>query len=108
MTDWHSLTDEQIMDLDLIIALGLASAPDDDKQALIDQMATSVQKAIALRVGNEIDPSKQNDLLKLLESQDHDAINAFFEANIPHFGDIIIEETVKFKRAMLQPKQSSH
>ena len=99
--DWSSASDEEILNSDLLIVLGLETLSDEDKAELVSQMTSTVQKATVLRVLDNLSEEKKSELDSLLNSDDADKINAFLETEVPNFADLINEETVKFKRAML-------
>jgi hypothetical protein len=99
--DWSSASDEEILNTDLVVALGLETLSDEDKLLLAEQMTSTVQKAVTLNLLNSLTPEKKAQLDQLLEENDADKINAFLADEVPDFANMVQEETIKFKRAML-------
>lgn len=99
--DWKTASDDEILDADLIIACGFETASDEDKAALIGRMTRVVQQAVANRVLDQIGDTEKAEIDRLMNANDTDGLNQFLEAHVPNFPDLVTEETVKFKRAML-------
>lgn len=103
---WGMASDEEILETDLLIALGLETLSQEDKAELINRMTLTVQKAVALRVLDGLEPGQKEELNRLLERGEPESLDQFLLLNVPGFADLIKEETVKFKRAMLTGERS--
>ena len=100
-TDWQSATDEEILNTDLIIALGLESMSDEEKQEFLAQTTNTVQKATASRVLDQLTHTQKQEFSRLIDQEDASLINQFLLLNVPNFAELLREETITFKRAML-------
>lgn len=103
-TDWSQATDNEIMDADLIVALGLETLSDDDKADFLARMTLTVQKATIARLAETLAPEKWQELQDLAQSGTPEAITNFMENNVPNFAALMEDESVAFKRAMLTGK----
>lgn len=99
--DWATASDQQILEADLLIALGLETLADEDKKAMIDRMTQTVQKAVALRVMNQLSDDQRNDLNNILSQQNDNQLEPFLRDHVPNFAELVEQETISFKRAML-------
>jgi hypothetical protein len=99
--DWNSASDTDVMNADIIIAMGLETLSEAEKVAIIDEMTATVQLGVAKRVMDQLDEAKQQELSSMMEKDDSEALNQFLDANIPDFETLIEQEMVAFKRAML-------
>lgn len=102
--DWNTATDDQILDADLLIALGMEQEPDEEKQQFLARMTDTVQRAVVLHLLETMNPMTRQELSGLLEENNSDKINQFLLIHVPNFQDIMTQETIKFKRAMLTGK----
>ncbi len=99
--DWKNATDQQILDADLIIALGMEAASDSEKSDLLNAVTTTLQKAITLRVLKDLPADQKPQLDQLLETGPAEAVDTFIQSHIPTFESLVEEETIKIKRVML-------
>ena len=97
------LTDQQLLQANIITALNLQGLPDGRKVQLLQRVATLVQKAVQLRI------------LKLLSSDDLQMFNTFvaekgedspetvdfIKAKIPNLAELFEEEIVNAKRNLI-------
>ncbi len=101
---WDQASDDDIFDADLLIALGLETLPDEEKVAIIDKMTTTVQKAVVARLYDQMSEEQRAEMDRLVENPQPEALSEFLNTNVPNFADLVKEETIKFKRAMLTGK----
>lgn len=99
--DWSTASDQQILEADLTIALGLATLADEDKKAMIGRMTQTVQKAVALRVMDQLSEDQRKTLNDIISQQDDTGLEQFLSDNVPNFSELVEQETISFKRAML-------
>lgn len=102
--NWDEASDDDIFDADLLIALGLETLPDEEKVAIVDKMTTTVQKAVVGRLYDQLSEEQRTQMEQILENPQPEALNEFLSTNVPNFPDLVKEETIKFKRAMLTGK----
>lgn len=95
------MIDQTILQQNIITALGIESLPDERKIALIDKMAELVQKRISLRLMEGLSESDAESLAKL-ESGSQEQKTEFLQAKFPNLADIIQEEIVAVKNAVLE------
>lgn len=99
--DWNNLNDDDMFALDLIVALGMEAEPDEEKAAFLGEVTKTLQKALFLRIHQSLDETKKQEFSQALETGDITTMNSFLEANVPNYEDLVREETVKLKRALL-------
>lgn len=84
----------------LINILGIQSLPDEKKLKLIDDVTDLVQRRLLLRVLNSLPDKKRKEFEDLLDTENQDAINIFFEQNAPDLPNWLIEEIGKIKQEL--------
>ncbi len=99
--DWKTATDDEIFDVDLMIALELDTLSEEDQIEFVTRMAHVVQKAAAARIYDSLSPELQQELAKQLEMAQDGNLEAFMEQHVPNYDAIMRDEMITFKRAML-------
>lgn len=98
--DWSQTVGDDLLDTDIIIALGLENLSDEDKAVVLDRMIRIVQKAVAERIVDQLSPELQQQLETLMGSEDTD-LESFLDQHVPQLGDIVKEEIIRLKQALL-------
>lgn len=86
----------------IISALNLDSLPQEKQKQLMEKMTDVAEGRILLRVVESLDDTKKQELNTILDQEDQDALQAFFEANVPDILTIIDEETKKLQAELLE------
>ena len=93
----------ELLNINLVEALGLDTIPGEKKDALLTQMQEVVENRINLEVLSILTEEQKGELNKILDS-DGDLLK-FLRESIPNF-DIMVAETVaNFKKEMLDMQQ---
>lgn len=99
--DWKTASDELVLDADLIIALKLENLPNEEQAQLLERMASTVQSAVAKQMMSRLDEPMQEKLKTATESSNPEDLEQFLNEYVPDFQDLVEQQTIKFKRAML-------
>lgn len=104
------MTDQQILDANIIVELGLDYLPDDQKVQLIQSIATLVQKSAMLKIIDLLSDDDKQTLDGLIQDkgpQSSEVID-FLQTLIPTIGDILQEELIKVKRDLIMQVRGVH
>lgn len=82
--------------------VGLAGLPTDDKVALLQQMATLVQKQVMLRIMGMLFADDAETLAALIDEKGAESpeVRAFLLERVPNFDELLEEETLKVKQGL--------
>lgn len=99
-----TLTDDQILNLNLIGELGLENLAEEEKIKMIAQFTEMVQKAVEVRIMELLSPEDGKELDATMEKhgQNSKEFASVLEQKIPNLVDLYKEETIKAKRALLE------
>ena len=79
--------------------LGLEDAPQEEKRALLDQVAEETMTAFFKRIEDRLPEDRREELYRLFETQTSDEEKAkFFAAYAPDAANILVEEITRIKR----------
>jgi biotin synthase-related radical SAM superfamily protein len=90
-----------MLEQNIIAALGLESLPDERKAALIDKMAQLVEKNLIVRIMEGLSEADAGEFETIAQSTDEDKVK-FLQAKFPNFAEMMQEEIVNVKKAVLQ------
>jgi hypothetical protein len=91
-----------LLDDDLFEALGLEKLPEDQREVILEQMGTTLMRAIVARLISMLNEEDQKAFETVLgASTDMDAVRVFFSEKIPNFHKIVNEEVATFKTEAL-------
>lgn len=95
------MTQEEILQANIISLLGLQALPDERKAAMLEQMTRLVQKRLLIRMTDELGDLPETEVQELESLPDEEKIN-FLAAHIPRFVEIVQEEIMKVKQEMVE------
>jgi hypothetical protein len=95
----------ELLNINLVEALGLDSLPADKKDALVNQMQEVVESRINLEVLSLLTEEQKKELDKVLDS-DGDMV-AFLRNKIPNFDLMVAETIANFKKEVLEMQQAT-
>ncbi len=95
------MLDKTMLEQNIIAALGLESLPDERKAALIDKMAQLVEKNLILRIMQGLSEADAKEFEKISQGTDEDKVK-FLQAKFPNFAEMMQEEIVNVKQAVLE------
>ncbi len=98
------MTDQEILDINIISALGIESLPDEQKVALLNDMATLVMKRTMLVVIETLSEAQKNELEALVASEgaESPAISEFLKNNVTSIDTMMQKELITVKREMIE------
>ncbi len=101
------LTDQQILDTDLIAALGLAGATDEDHARIVNNVVTLVLKKAMLKILDSLPEEKKKELGDIIEAKgaESDEVTVFLQKNVPNLAEILEETLVGVKRDLISRVQ---
>lgn len=100
-TDWTQKSDQEILEADLIKECGLEGLSEEKKEELFNRTTEIAQKAVITRLLDSLPQDKKSELDQVLAQDDATKTLEFITENVPNYDDLVKEELVKFKRAML-------
>lgn len=95
------MLDKTMLEQNIIAALGLESLPDERKAALIDKMAQLVEKNLLVRIMEGLSEVDAKDFEAVAKGTDEDKVK-FLMAKYPNFAEMMQEEIVNVKKAVLE------
>ena len=95
------MLDKTMLEQNIIAALGLESLPDERKAALIDKMAELVEKNLLVRIMEGLSEVDAKEFEAVAKGTDEDKVK-FLMAKYPNFAEIMQEEIVNVKKAVLE------
>lgn len=98
------IIDQNILQQNIITALGIESLSEERKLALVDKMAELTEKRITLRLMEGLSESDEAELAKL-ETAGEEEKAKFLQAKFPNLADIMQEEIVAVKKMVLAAGQ---
>ncbi len=93
----------ELLNINLLEALGLNSLPEEQREKLVEQMTEVVENRINTEVLSILTTEQKKELDKVLNS-DADMIE-FLRNKIPNFDLMVAETVANFKKEMLQLQQ---
>lgn len=96
----------KLIDQNIFEELGLNNLPDKEKEDLLENFSTTVMQAVMLRVAVDLPKDKREELEKLIEGENEEAIGKFLQENVENLDNLIDEESLKFKQALINRSQN--
>jgi len=93
----------ELLNINLVEALGLSSLPAEQREKLIVQMSEVIENRINTEVLSILTEDEKKELDKVLDS-DSDMIE-FLKSKIPNFEIMVVETVANFKKEMLELQQ---
>lgn len=98
----NNMAQENYIEQSIITTLGLENLPLDEKAVIINKLSELVQHRLIGRVLTQLEDKMLEQFSEIVESNDSNAINVFFEKHVPNFPDMVIEETIRVKKEMAE------
>lgn len=95
---------QNLMEMDIVAVLGLEHAPANVQQRVLGEANDRILREVIKRIQTRISPEVKEEFERLFSTQDDhitDADMEFLKKNVPDFADIMIEETLKFKKGVV-------
>lgn len=100
----QELTDK-LIELDVFEAIGLKDLPQEDKMKLLETFSETVFQAIVLRISTMLMGPDLDRYQKMLEEGEEEELGKFLSEKIPNIESIAIEESIRFKKALIERAQ---
>lgn len=99
--NWHTATNDELMDADLALELGLTQMTPAAMRDFLKTCAERVHDSALRRAIATLDPRKRLEIEALTVRDDGQGIKDFLEREVPNFAQLVYQETIRFKRVML-------
>jgi uncharacterized protein (DUF849 family) len=100
---------KQLLQTNVIDEMGLQNLPPDQKQALLDKMAQTVQGRVLDRVLDTLSADQRQQFESLLATDaDPAKLDEFLKQNIPDYDKLVLEILMQFKQEMITDAQAMH
>lgn len=93
-------TSQDLLQVNIIQALGLEALPLEEKQAMLEKMTDLLMKRVMLRVLDELSDEQLAEMPK--EGSNPEELLAFVAEKVPNYDAIMNEEVVKLKGEVLK------
>lgn len=102
-----ALSDQQILDTDLLEALGLSGASDDDRQRVVNNVVTLVLKTAMLQILDVLSEEKKKELASIIEKYGAESqeVTVFLQNNVENFGEVMEQALISVKRNLVSQTQ---
>ncbi|MDP2656257.1 MAG: DUF5663 domain-containing protein [bacterium] len=102
-----AMTDQEVLNANLIVALGLQSLPDEQKLQLLDMSATLVQKRAMVRIVEILTEDQRDELNALIEKEGikGEEVGVFLRSAVSSLDDIYKQELIAVKRELIDKAQ---
>ena len=90
----------------IINILKIENLDDEQKLALIAQIAELVEKRTLVRILDNLAEDKRGEFMDLLDAGDQEKIELFIAANVPQFLEMLSEETMSVKQELGEEMES--
>ena len=99
-----SLTDQEVLESNLISSLHLESLADDHKIQLLNNIATLVQKRAMLEIIATLSEAQQAELDTIVTASgaESEAVAEFLKNNVSNMEEIVTRELVAVKRELME------
>ncbi len=98
---------DDIITTNLLDALGLSSAPEEEKQDFLKKAAAMVLGELVQRIKKQLPEDKQEDFLAVFSGEHSDDERLLFLRNyVPNFEELLIDEALAFKKEALAAAKS--
>ena len=99
-----TMTDQEILESNIIAALHLETLPDEHKIQLLNNIATLVQKRSMAEILNQLNDQQQTDLDVIIQESgpESEQVAEFLKNNVTNMEEIITRELIAVKRDLIE------
>lgn len=103
------MTDQELLDTNIITLLGMESASDEQKASIVSALATLVQKQVTLRILEVLSQEEVAELEKIITEFGDNApeVLEFIRARVSNLEQIAEEELISVKRQVMEKMQET-
>lgn len=104
------MTDQELLDTNIITLLDMQSASDDQKASIVSALATLVQKQVTLRILAVLSQEQIAELEKIITEFGDNApeVLEFIRTHVKNLEKIAEEELIFVKRQIVEKMQETH
>lgn len=99
--NWNNATDDEVMDADIALELGLDRLPQETTLAMLQEMGEKVNDVVLRRALGGLPQDQRDELDRLVATGNVEAVQAKLMEFVPEYPQMVWQETVRFKRSML-------
>lgn len=96
------MTDAEILETDLFEELGLSDVSIEDKMQFIEEFGRLLGATGLIIAGDKLSEKDQDTLVRLLEEEESERVEALLAARNISLEEITIEEAIRIKRAVIE------
>lgn len=90
------------LDDNLLTELGLASLPDPDKKAMLQQVRDTLEMRVGTRLAEQMSDQQLDEFEQFVQNQDDEGALKWLESNFPNYKDVVNEEFEKLQGEIKQ------
>lgn len=90
------------LDDSLLQDLGLASLPEPDKKALLQQVRDTLEMRVGTRLAEQMSDQQLDEFEQFVQNQDDAGALQWLESNFPNYKDVVNEEFEKLQAEIKQ------
>lgn len=95
------MLDKTMLEQNVMAALGLINLPEERKVALIEKMTELVEKNLIVRILQGLTDEDAQEFEKIINGTEEEKVK-FIQAKFPNFAEMMQEEIVKVKQAVIE------
>jgi len=102
------LTDQELLEKDIIELMGLDKLPEQEKKDLLTKLIDNANRRIVMAVMTHLTPEHKENINELVANNktDQDIYN-YIESVVPNLPEIATEEIVKFKKEVVSLSENT-
>lgn len=102
------LNAQQLLDTDLLEAMGLADASDEARERVVNNIVTLVLKTAMLDIIDMLSEEKKNELATIVEQKGAESqeVTEFLQNNVSNLAEILQNALVSVKRDLISRTQA--
>lgn len=90
------------LDNDLLIELGLASLPEEEKKKLLAHIYETLEMRVGMKLAEQMNDSQLTEFEQFIDRNDEQGALKWLEANFPNYKDVVASEFEILKREVGQ------
>lgn len=90
------------LDNDLLVELGLASLPEEEKKKLLAHIYETLEMRVGMKLAEQMNDSQLTEFEQFIDRNDEQGALRWLEANFPNYKDVVASEFEVLKREVGQ------
>lgn len=102
------LNEQEILDTDILEAMGLADASDEARERVVNNIVTLVLKTAMLDIIDMLSEEKKNELASIVEQKGAESqeVTEFLQNNVSNLAEILQKALMSVKRDLISRTQA--